>query len=270
MVPQIKNETEDANKTLDQLNRISAKYQPEVKKSVQPIHQSQQAKNSLYSNQDFIQNWYASYYQQYPVAQQSFHQYSDTLGYPTSNACFAPYQQVQHNNDYFPYSHQTYSSAHYQPQVIHYNNVEQANNYSQNFQQADYASASIQNLQHQPKQSSPIYDSMYNSKNMHSAAIRPSHSYKSNRAAPYITNRPAKAQVSCQAPIIAINSKQDIPLSVSPVYNMTKLDFNEQSDDSLNLTENFLSQLHNQTIQSTNSSNASSSSFTLSSTASSA
>ena len=105
---------------------------------------------------------------------------------------------------------------------------------------------------------------MYNNKSLPVTAIR--HSQNSNnRMAPYSTTRPSKRNTSTNSSsITTMVDKNDLPLSVSPVYNVTKLDF-EHTDDSLNLTENFMSQMHNQTIQSSNSS-ASTSSYALSST----
>ncbi|CAF0710732.1 unnamed protein product [Brachionus calyciflorus] len=87
------------------------------------------------------------------------------------------------------------------------------------------------------KQSSPIYESTYKLNDSGKRSIESVNE-----------QRPAKRQAV---------SQNDLP--VSPVYRMPKLEFAEQSDDSLNSTDNFYSHLSNQT-------NQSSSSFTLSST----
>ena len=172
-----------------------------------------------------------------------------------------PYQVARSANDYFSYSHGQYPNppyyhyhSHYQPQVS-----------NQISGQLDYMNQTGIAHQDQPKQSSPIYDPMYNNKSIPLTAIRSSHG-QSNRVAPYSTTRPSKRNTASSSSSSNANlvDKSEIPLSVSPVYNLTKLDF-EQTDDSLNITENFMSQMHNQTIQSSNSS-ASTSSYTLSST----
>ena len=299
--------------TLDQLNRISAKYQPTEtnQKQAQKIAASNQQAalsrqsqsvarptgSGFYGNQDFIQNWYAAYYQHPAPSSHGYHGYPDSLGYPNSNQCFNPYAPSPPvSRDYFPYpSHQYQHVPSYQPQIINYNGPDSSQHSNQHqqlsyptsmqpqFKSSEYASNIQSSNGHfsteHPKQSSPIYDSLYsdnaNLKSSHVSAMRSNQtaSFKDNRAAPYSTSRPMKRPNFNTLPPVSVHHKQvEVPLSVSPVYNMTKLDFNsaDHSDDSLNLTENFLSQLHNQTIQSTNnSSNASSSSFALSSTTSS-
>jgi hypothetical protein len=172
-----------------------------------------------------------------------------------------PYQVARTANEYFSYSHGQYTN----PPYYQYHNHHQTQVPNQITGQLDYMSQTGISHQDQPKQSSPIYDPMYNNKSIPMTAIRTSHGH-SNRVAPYSTTRPSKRNIALISSSSNANlvDKSEIPLSVSPVYNLTKLDF-EQTDDSLNMTENFMSQMHNQTIQSSNSS-ASTSSYTLSST----
>ena len=166
-----------------------------------------------------------------------------------------PYQVARSANEYFSYSHGQYTN----PPYYYYHSHHQPQVPNQISGHVDYMN------QDQPKQSSPIYDPMYNNKSIPLTAIRSSHG-QSNRVAPYSTTRPSKRGTASSSSASNANlaDKSEIPLSVSPVYNLNKLDF-EQTDDSLNMTENFMSQMHNQTIQSSNSS-ASTSSYTLSST----
>jgi hypothetical protein len=163
-------------------------------------------------------------------------------------------------NDYFPYAQHQYNNAPY----YHYHHYQQHQLPTQILGQQQYLNTSHVPHQDQPKQSSPIYDPMYNNKSIPVTAIRHSHANSNNRMAPYSTTRPSKRNTSTNSSsITTMVDKNDLPLSVSPVYNLTKLDF-EHTDDSLNLTENFMSQMHNQTIQSSNSS--ASTSYALSST----
>ncbi len=137
-----------------------------------------------------------------------------------------------------------------------------------------------QQLVDRTKQSSPIYD-IYAVKNMlpsANTAKRHHHIHsmlKDSRVAPYTTTKPGKRNTTPTNP--ATNTSTGDSLSVSPVYSIgnsssnssginsshqSKLEYtHESSDDSLNLTENFLHQINNQ--------NNSSTSFTLSSSASS-
>lgn len=263
------------------ISQVNQKFQhqPEIKQSPQ----SHSNNSANYSNtnflvqqhpiltpkseptQEMIQNWYNYYQQQASPIQQTpspyqyqnnqiYQQYSyDGVNYPV-NTFYNPYQA--YSNDMMYQQNQYNQQVYAQQKTDVYQN--DRFNFNQQYYpvQYDYNTSIESNDLYQSdrsKQSSPIYESYAKvrlSSNKRSSQELPNN----DRPAPYSTARPAKRQ--------AVQSN----LSDSPTYNsvIPKFDFSEQSDESLNSSDNFLGQLHNQTGQS------STSSFSLSSSASSA
>ena len=196
---------------------------------------------NIYPNPEFFQNIYANYYPTKP-AQHVYNQPANDY-YPYQTPAYG-FQLNNYNNEYF-YQQTQYQSA----QNHQFNYAPQ--DYSPPMQQYDYNNQ-VTEFQDNSKQSSPIYNE--NNYSKANGLKRGLNGLKENRMAPCSTTRPAKRPATDLV----------LPLSISPVNTGAKLDYNEQSDDSLNVTDNFFTQSHNQTLQSNNST-SSSLSFTLSS-----
>jgi hypothetical protein len=218
---------------------------------------------NIYSNQDLIQNWYNNYY---PL--QTHHQYHsqipltttkptvngysnqsyDSFNYP-ANGYF--YNNQNLSNDYHSFASQnTHNFQAHQSQNVYNTPVSSYqqdsqqlfNQQQQQHQSYDYSPLNGRNeLVDRLKQSSPIYD-IYS--DLKPNLVKRTAILKDNRMAPYSTTRPSMAVKRNQSTNISTNSDS---LSVSPVYNASNNQLNgQESDDSLNLTENFLSPMQNQ------------------------
>jgi hypothetical protein len=226
---------------------------------------------------ELIPNWYNYYplqnqHQYFSAAHSSVqplngYQVYDQSGYPSYPSPYPPpaYNSIYNlRSDFSPY-----------PQLPKAQSYQQS---SENWlvgpnggYQYDYVPSEPVN-QSERKQSSPIYEVYGGGKLLSSKRT-----HKDSRSAPYATTRPiAKKTNNNTSP----TSNNDL-LDSSPVggFNIavSTNNNNDQSDDSLNSTENYLSQLPNQTLQNSNTSsntsssnNTTSSSFFLSSSSASA
>ena len=209
-------------------------------------------------------------------------------------------QQQQQQQQQQPYGQQQHHFLHPYNQFGHHHQQQQQQT---NFEAyTDTATGHLPAVVDRSKQSSPIYDdSLYANKSTTSRDTvhptlpikRSASSLSRDRSAPYGTQKPAKRPAHEQpqqqqllnslspssADINNVCPRSSDALNISPVFvnnlppqhhnqggqgKSNYQELNNDSDDSLNLTENFLSQINNQTLQSTNSST---SSFTLSSSA---